>query len=74
MAAPPPVVQAESSRPANPVARDQIESLLRTLVERHGSDLHLRVNEPPILRVHGELMRIEDKPQIRGDQLLAMVC
>jgi twitching motility protein PilT len=29
-----------------------------TLVERDGSDLHLRVGEPPVIRVHGELTRL----------------
>lgn len=34
-----------------------IDDLLRELVEREGSDLHLRVGEPPIYRIHGKLTR-----------------
>ena len=33
-----------------------IDSALRTLVEREGSDLHIKVGSPPIARMHGELM------------------
>jgi twitching motility protein PilT len=36
-----------------------IDSALRTLVERGGSDLHVKVASPPIIRVHGELSPLE---------------
>jgi twitching motility protein PilT len=36
-----------------------IDSALRTLVERDGSDLHVKVASPPIVRVHGELLPLE---------------
>ncbi len=36
-----------------------IDSALRTLVEREGSDLHVKVASPPIIRVHGELSHLE---------------
>jgi twitching motility protein PilT len=37
----------------------EIDSALRTLIERDGSDLHVKVNSPPIVRVHGELVPLE---------------
>ena len=37
----------------------QLDELLRLLVEREGSDLHLRVGEPPVYRIHGDLVRTE---------------
>ena len=40
----------------------ELAELLKLLVEREGSDLHLRVGEPPILRIHGELTRTEFPP------------
>lgn len=40
----------------------ELAELLKMLVEREGSDLHLRVGEPPILRIHGELTRTEFPP------------
>ncbi|HEY3268288.1 MAG TPA: type IV pilus twitching motility protein PilT [Armatimonadota bacterium] len=35
----------------------RIDDLLRELVAREASDLHLRVGEPPVMRVHGDLFR-----------------
>src|SRR6476646_4084819 len=37
----------------------EIDSALRTLVEREGSDLHIKVGVPPMARVHGELVPLE---------------
>jgi twitching motility protein PilT len=36
-----------------------IDSALRTLIEREGSDLHVKVASPPIVRLHGELSHLE---------------
>jgi twitching motility protein PilT len=36
-----------------------IDDLLRMLVESEASDLHLRVGEPPVMRVHGLLRRVQ---------------
>src|SRR4029450_3223026 len=36
-----------------------IDAALRTLVEREGSDLHLKIPSPPVLRVHGTLTPLE---------------
>ena len=44
---------------ASDAARTEIEALLRQLVQKSGSDLHLRVGEPPIVRVHGAMTRLE---------------
>jgi twitching motility protein PilT len=50
----------------------QIDRLLRTLVERGGSDLHLRVGEPPVIRASGELERLEE-PALHAPELEAML-
>jgi twitching motility protein PilT len=36
-----------------------LPELLKTLVEKHGSDLHIATDTPPQIRVHGELERLE---------------
>src|SRR5262249_12363853 len=36
------------------------EQLLRYLAERGGSDLHLKVGSPPLVRIDGELQRVGD--------------
>ncbi len=52
-------------------ARTAMESLLREQVRRGAADLHLRVGERPILRMGGDLIRIEehavlDDPVVSG--------
>ncbi len=69
--APAPVADAaELKDPAK--ARVEMERLLRLLVETGGSDLHLRVTEPPILRKSGEMDRIEG-PKMTDPQLTALL-
>lgn len=53
-------------------ARAAIDRLLHALVEHKGSDLHLRTGEPPIVRAHGELERL-DEPPLYSEQLEAML-
>src|SRR5215204_3645146 len=36
-----------------------IDPALRTLIERGGSDLHVKVGVPPTIRLHGELTPLE---------------
>jgi twitching motility protein PilT len=36
-----------------------LPELLKTLVENSGSDLHITINTPPQIRVHGHLQRLE---------------
>src|SRR5213593_2043686 len=42
-----------------PLQDIDLAALLRTLAEHDGSDLHLKVGSPPIIRVDGELHRLE---------------
>ncbi|HEU4879629.1 MAG TPA: type IV pilus twitching motility protein PilT, partial [Gemmatimonadaceae bacterium] len=76
-AAAPPAMRASpvvtSNRAANPRAKEEIEILLRMLVKEGGSDLHLRVDEPPVMRLHGGLMRLEHLPRLSADALHEMV-
>ncbi len=53
-------------------ARAEMEQLLRLTSERGASDLHLRTGEQPILRVDGELVRLEGAV-LEADHLLAMI-
>jgi twitching motility protein PilT len=53
--------------------RDRIEGMLRTMIERGSSDLHLRVGEPPIVRVDGEMVRLADTPPLSENELEALV-
>ena len=53
-------------------ARAYLDSLLKLMVQKGASDLHLRVTEPPILRHHGEMAR-QEGPPLTDEQLFAMV-
>ena len=53
-------------------AHAALDTLLRLMVEKNASDLHLRCGEPPILRLHGEMMRL-DKPPLEPEELEAML-
>jgi twitching motility protein PilT len=55
------------------LARREMESLLEKLVSEVASDLHLRVGEPPILRRHGELKRLEGIEPLTNSRLEAML-
>lgn len=51
-------------------------SICRTACDRHASDIHLTVETPPLMRVHGELIRMEF-PSLSPkdtDDLLVSVC
>jgi len=63
---------ARASRPESR-ARSRIDALLRIAVTRGASDLHLRSGEPPVLRCHGEIVRLDDQPCLRADDVAALV-
>jgi twitching motility protein PilT len=44
-----------------------IDDLLRMLVAKEASDLHIRAGEPPVMRIHGELTRTEFPPLTAED-------
>ena len=50
----------------------RIDSFFKLMAEQKASDLHLSTNNPPMLRINGELVRV-DYPALRNDDLKAMV-
>src|SRR5437773_2752353 len=51
-----------------------IDAALRYVVEREGSDLHVKVASPPMARIHGALRPIDDaEPLTGGDGRLGEV-
>jgi len=45
----------------------QIDQFLKVLVQQRGSDLHLTVGAPPIMRIHGRLQRIKFRELTNAD-------
>lgn len=39
-----------------------IDDLLKELVEKDASDLHLKAGQPPVMRIRGDLMRLDVQP------------
>jgi twitching motility protein PilT len=50
----------------------ELDGLLRILAERRGSDLHLKVGSPPLMRVDGMLGRVEGEEPLRPDETFEM--
>ncbi|HYW51606.1 MAG TPA: PilT/PilU family type 4a pilus ATPase, partial [Gemmatimonadaceae bacterium] len=65
------VSQATPALDAGP--RSMLDALLRALAAQKGSDLHLRVGEPPIVRRDGELVRVAGAAPLGGEQLEQML-
>jgi len=64
------VRDSEARRPS--AARTELDRLLTMLVETGGSDLHLRVGEPPVIRRDGKLARTDEAP-LTADDLQQML-
>ncbi len=80
-ASPPSASAPPPSPPPSPAARatqdlsehrGNMDVLFRTLVQSGASDLHLRSNEPPMLRIHGELAR-QDHPPLSAERVENML-
>jgi len=50
----------------------RIDAFFKLMAEQKASDLHLCTNNPPMLRINGDLVRV-DFPPLKNDDLKAMV-
>jgi twitching motility protein PilT len=50
----------------------RIDSFFKLMAEQKASDLHLSTNNPPMLRINGDLIRV-DFPPLKNDELKTMV-
>jgi twitching motility protein PilT len=50
----------------------QINQLFKIMIAQHASDLHLSAGAPPLLRIHGEMVRLEH-PDLTGEAVQALV-
>ncbi len=72
------VRRRESDAPFGPFSSSEeaqaaLEKLLRIQVSRGAADLHLRVGEPPIFRLGGDVMRLEGENPLQPEQVDAML-
>ena len=54
-------------------SRAMIDGLMRIMIEKGASDLHLRVGEPALLRHGGEMVRLENQPVLTDSVVSAMI-
>src|SRR5437588_421375 len=62
--------QADAHGPAQPgpLAREpEINKLFRVVMKHEGSDLHLKVGQPPMMRLKGIIRRMEMRPLAQED-------
>jgi len=70
----PPITESRSSMPAmgsGPTA--EIDRLLRKLVEAKGSDLHMSVSAPPMIRKDGEMEALAGFPPLTPESMERMI-
>ncbi len=51
----------------------QIDDLLKLMVEKNASDLHIRVGSPPMFRIYGKLSAVKDWPPISIEDSVAIL-
>lgn len=64
---------ASPGAPARPGRGVQLEPLLDEVLRVGGSDLHLTVGAPPVVRVQGELRRLPGAPALNGSEVRRLV-
>jgi Tfp pilus assembly pilus retraction ATPase PilT len=50
----------------------RIDAFFKLMSEQKASDLHLSTNNPPMLRINGDLVRV-DYPALKDEELKTMV-
>jgi len=71
--APQPAVSQPASPPAASVSEFHVDDLLRLMLERGGSDLHITVGSPPGIRMRGELVPVENSRPLTPRDAQAMI-
>ena len=68
---PPPLEEAE--RPPEPVRVPGLDALLRLMIDRSASDLHLSADSVPVLRVHGEMAFLREFLPVASEEIESLV-
>jgi twitching motility protein PilT len=63
---------AQEPEPGGPL-NVSVQDFLNRLLELDGSDLHLTAGAPPTVRVHGDLMRLEEYPPLDPETLRQVI-
>src|SRR5262245_59577833 len=52
---------------ANPKKEPEVNKLFRMVMKMEASDLHLKVGQPPMMRLRGDIRRTETRPLTQED-------
>ncbi len=52
----------EARVPAEAKKEPEVNKLFRVVMKHEGSDLHLKVGQPPMMRLKGQIRRMEMRP------------
>jgi twitching motility protein PilT len=71
---PEPAIRGQSQRKLDSEVRffNELNELVMRAVSSRASDIHLADDEPPYLRVDGQLQRVNDSPSLRVDSLFSI--
>lgn len=68
------ILQAADLARSDEAGREpKVTDLLRLVLERGASDLHLVAGAPPVLRLHGDLKRLENYPKLDPPTIRKMI-
>lgn len=62
-----PSLEIEQKSPASPKKEPEVNKLFRLVMKYEGSDLHLKVGQPPMMRLRGDIRRMEMRPLTQED-------
>lgn len=62
-----PVIAPAPTIPATPGREPEVNKLFRMVMKHEASDLHLKVGQPPMMRLRGDIRRTEGKPLTQED-------
>src|SRR5437660_2823131 len=62
-----PIVAEEPRVPAEVKREPEVNKLFRMVMKYEGSDLHLKVGQPPMMRLRGDIRRMEMRPLTQED-------
>jgi twitching motility protein PilT len=70
----PPVEFGEAAQASHlPQEELHVNVLLERVVELHGSDLHITAGIPPAVRIHGEIVALDEFPVMNGSEIRRMI-
>lgn len=73
VSAPAPAAEPVISRSFEAQGQNEIDALLREMIGKGASDLHLSADVHPVLRLHGEMQFLNEWPRLTSDKIQALL-